>query len=84
MFIQQFGEKNKENLEFFFQIENPLDYESINFETTTHGAVELTRSEFLDPSKHNILPAFLQEIDIHDYIINNRPVYMYSELPVNN
>jgi ADP-ribose pyrophosphatase YjhB (NUDIX family) len=80
LFIQQFEDEEKEHLEFFFYIENSQDYESIDLEATTHGIAELTRSEFLNPKNHVVLPAFLRTIDIKDHIENDRPVLMTSEL----
>ncbi len=83
LFIQQFAsdrEDRDEELEFFFHIENPEDYESIDLEATTHGALEHARCEFMDPKTEMILPAFLQTIDIADYIKNQRPVFIANEL----
>ncbi|MFZ3009421.1 MAG: NUDIX domain-containing protein [Candidatus Microsaccharimonas sp.] len=80
LFIQQFSEGEKEYLEFFFHIENTDDYTAIDFSTTSHGELELVRHEFLDPKTHYVLPAFLQTIDIADYITNDKPVYIYNEL----
>ena len=81
LFTQQFEDEEKEYLEFFFHIENTEDYEAIDLTATSHGILEMTRSEFLDPKTNVVLPAFLQEIDIQDYIDNDRPVFIYSELP---
>jgi len=81
LFVQQFEDEEKEYLEFFFQIENTDDYEAIDLTATTHGILEMTRSEYLDPKNNVVFPVFLQTIDIQDYIDNDRPVYFYSELP---
>jgi len=81
LFTQQFEDEEKEYLEFFFHIENTEDYEVIDLTATSHGILEMTRSEFLDPKKNVVLPAFLQEIDIQDYIDNDRPVFIDNELP---
>jgi len=83
LFIQQFGEPDREFLEFFFEIKNVDDYKEVDLEATTHGALELTRSAFVDPSSDFILPAFLQTIDIADYINNERTPFIYNELPNN-
>ena len=83
LFIQQFTNpdyKSKEHLEFFFLIENTSDYESIDLSTTTHGAVEIAQSDFIDPKTNKILPDFLEMIDIKDYVENDRPVYIYNNL----
>ncbi len=80
LFMQQFSVEEKEYLEFFFHIENVDDYSAIDFSTTSHGELELVRHEFLDPKTNHVLPAFLQTIDIADYITNNKPVYIFNEL----
>jgi len=81
LFVQQFIRKDGiEELEFFFHIENADDYELINLSETTHGLVETTCAEFVDAKTHNILPAFLQTIDVQDYISNNQPVLFVSSL----
>ena len=81
LFIQQFEDEEKEYLEFFFHIKNVEDYSEVNLETTSHGILELTRSEFLYPKDSIVKPDFLQTIDIADYIENDRPVFIYNELP---
>jgi ADP-ribose pyrophosphatase YjhB (NUDIX family) len=83
LFVQQFTNPDdaaKEHLEFFFLIENTADYESIDLSATTHGVLEIARSAFIDPKTHAILPAFLSELDIKDYVENDRPAYIYNNL----
>jgi len=83
LFVQQFAhpeDRTKEHLEFFFHIENTADYESIDLAATTHGAIEIARSEFIDPKESLILPLFLSEVDIKDYVENDRPVFVYNNL----
>lgn len=80
LFIQQFHDGEKEQFELFFHIENPEDYEKITFEDTTHGLLELTRSEFVDPKTSFILPAFLSKVNIKDYIDGTHPVLIHNEL----
>jgi 8-oxo-dGTP diphosphatase len=79
LFIQQFNDGKRENLEFFFHIENADEFESINLDKTSHGKLEIERVEFITPVNYDILPAFLQTIDIQDYITGNRPVFIYNE-----
>lgn len=87
LFIQQFKDNNetreREQLEFFFHIENADDYEIIDLNQTSHGLLEIKLVDFIDPKNNNLLPSFLQTIDIQDYIDNNKPVYIYNELPKN-
>lgn len=80
LFIQQFNDDEKEYFELFFHIENVEDYEKIQLEATTHGLLELTRSEFVDPKSNYILPAFLSEIDIEAHINGTAPVIIHNEL----
>lgn len=83
LFIQQFADPDdeaKEHLEFFFLIENTADYELIDLAATTHGAIEIARADFIDPKANFIKPVFLSEVDIKDYVENDRPVYLYSGL----
>ena len=80
LFTQQFADEEKEYLEFFFHITNTDAYATIDLSSTSHGLLELVRAEFVDPTKHNVLPAFLQTIDIKDYIENERAAFIYNEL----
>lgn len=83
LFIQQFTspiDRTKESLEFFFHIENATDYEAIDLEATSHGMQELVRAQFLDPKEHLVKPLFLSEIDVKDYVENDRPVFIYNTL----
>ncbi len=84
LFMQQFlfnrDDGVKEQMEFFFHIENPEDYTSVDLASTTHGTQELTRCEFIDPTKENLLPEFLQSIDINSYIQDDRPVAIIDYL----
>lgn len=85
LFVQQYSENNptsdhtsEEFLELFYHIENPEDYAKID-ETASHFDAEIYDYDFVDPKTTAVLPAFLREIDIADYIQNNRPVYHYTE-----
>lgn len=73
LFIQQFAELGEnsthgpsEQLEFFFEIKNWRDYESIDLEATTHGVEEVAKCGFIDPKNEVILPKFLSEIDLNN------------------
>ena len=84
LFVQQFSDSHHgiplEQMEFFFLIENPDDYETVDLSTTTHGELEIDNVAFIDPRTHNILPAFLQRIDVQEYVEKTLPVLVYSEL----
>jgi 8-oxo-dGTP diphosphatase len=81
LFIQQFSEDGvKEQMEFFFLVENPEDYTAIDLASTTHGELEIEQVAFIDPLEENVLPAFLQTIDIEKYVASVQPVLVYNEL----
>lgn len=80
LFVEQFRHDTKEFLEFFFHIENPEAYETIDLAETSHGLLEISRCEFIDPKTANVLPSFLQAIDIEAYLRQNLPVYIDNDL----
>jgi len=80
LFVQQFHHGDQEQMEFFFHIENPQDYETIDLSSTSHGEIEIDTVDFIDPAKNNILPAFLQKINIETYINEPQAVLIYDEL----
>lgn len=81
LFVQQFSEDGeKEQMEFFFHVENPDDYETIDLANTSHGLLEIEHVEFIDPKKENVLPEFLQTLDIQHYIDTVQPPFIYNEL----
>lgn len=80
LFVQQFFDAGgPEFIEFFYHIENPEDYETIDLTSTTHGVEEVAEFGFVDPKTEYVLPAFLSKIDIQDYIDNIKPVYFYYD-----
>ena len=84
LFIQQLAstrEHRDEELELIFHVSNPENFTAIDLSTTSHGMLELAHCEFIDPKKEHILPAFLQTINIADYIAHDQPVFIYNELP---
>lgn len=80
LFVQQFFDGDKEQLEFFFHITNADDYKEIDLSSTSHGDIEVEICEFVDPRSSHILPEFLQTIDIERYAQGNESVYFHSEL----
>ena len=80
LFIQQLADDGAEYIEFFYLIENPEDFEMIDLAATSHGEAEVREYGFIDPKTEHILPAFLGEIDLQDYIDNVKPVYFHNEL----
>lgn len=85
LFVQQFPFTRhtgqvREQLEFFFHIENPDDYETIDLSSTTHGEHELAEIAWIDPKTSNVLPEFLQTIDLDEYTTNDKPVFIWNEL----
>lgn len=80
LFIQQYRDEKREYLEFFFHITNTQDYETIDLSGTTHGALELSRCEFIDPHAENILPEFLQTIDLQHVLKPDTQPQIYNYL----
>ncbi len=80
LFIQQYRDEKREYLEFFFHITNADDFQSINLSLTSHGALEISRSEFIYPRKENLLPTFLQSVDIAAELDGNSPVLIENYL----
>lgn len=81
LFMQQFSEDGKkEQMEFFFLIENPEDYETIDLASTTHGIEEIEQVEFINPKEHVVLPEFLQKIDLKKYVETVQPVLIYHQI----
>jgi 8-oxo-dGTP pyrophosphatase MutT (NUDIX family) len=80
LFIQQFFDGEKEQLELFFHVTNPEDYLEVDTNGTSHGTIELGKIDFVDPSKEPVLPAFLQTVDIAGHIEHDRPVLIWNEL----
>lgn len=80
LFIQQFYDGNKEQLEFFFHIENADDYQTIDLTTTSHGIEEVEVCDFVDPATTDILPAFLRTIDIAGHIAGTHDVHISTEM----
>lgn len=76
LFIQQFMDGEREQLEFFFHIKNADDYEVLDLENTSHGVREVAEYGFVDPKTEHVLPAFLKEVDVIDYTTNPRPVFI--------
>ena len=83
LFGQQFRSRrrnNDEELELFYLIENSQDFTTIDLSTTTHGAHEIARCEFINPATEKIYPEFLQHIDIQAYIDSVKPVEITDNL----
>lgn len=85
LFMQQFlfthhTGQIREQFELFFHLENPEDYETVDLAATTHGAYELAEIAWIDPKATNILPAFLQTLDLDEYTTTDKPVYIWNEL----
>ena len=79
LFVQQFFDGEKEQLEFFFNVTNVSDYTQIDLSATSHGDIEINRCEFVDPKRERVLPAFLTELDITAYLAGDLPVYFHAE-----
>jgi len=80
LFIQQYEDDIKEFIEFFYHIENPEDYETIDLAAASHGELEIKNVAFVMPGEHEIMPAFLQTLDIQHYIDTDQPVLNVNNL----
>lgn len=83
LFVQQFisdREGYEEELELFFLVNSSESLENIDINKTSHGAIELSRVEFVDPKNSYILPVFLSEIDLKPYIDSDYSPYIYDDL----
>lgn len=84
LFIQQYADSSNfsydedEQLEFFFHIKNADDYEHID-ENASHFEAEIFSYGFVDPKTSNVLPEFLQRVDIQHYIDTDCSPYIYTE-----
>lgn len=85
--VQQFATHGQsshgenEQLEFFFEITNANDYETINLAETSHGNIEIAEYGFIDPTTENILPTILRSPEfsasLHD---SQAAVLFHTEL----
>lgn len=80
LFIQQFFDGEYEQVEFFFNIENSNDYKNIDLSQTSHGIAEVKKVGFINLKESWILPKFLQDIDIQNYINENKDVLVVNNL----
>lgn len=74
LFIQQFMDGDREQLEFFFHVTNADDYQSLDLSVTSHGDAEVAECGFVDPKTTIIKPDFLTEIDLEAAIANASPI----------
>lgn len=80
LFVQQFHDGTKEQLEFFFHITNADEYGAIDLSATSHGEAEIEHCAFVDPKTHYILPRFLSEVDLEEIVTRPQPTIVLSEL----
>lgn len=85
LFVHQFiayhrDGKKTDKLEFFFHIANAADFAAeINLSETSHGH-ELVRVGFVDSRNNDLLPAFLQTVDLNEYVQTDKPVLFVNNL----
>jgi len=80
LMIQQFHDGEREQLEFFFHIENADDYEEVDLTATSHGDAEVAEYGFVDITTTNILPAALVDFDYERSIDSVQPVAVWNKL----
>lgn len=83
LFVQQFRSSRTdrdEELEFFFLVEYTDDLAAVDFMQASHGADELARCEFIDPTREFVLPRFISTIPLQTYVDSVQPVFMTTFL----
>ncbi len=83
LMVQQFHSKREdfdEELEFLFHVEDSPLFDEIDLTSTSHGMIELSRVEFVDPKNVLIKPQFLSELDIDSLINSPVVVHVSNEL----
>lgn len=81
LFIQQFPSSRpdrREELEFFFLIENSQDFTAINPAATSHGQAEIAQYAFINPAAENVLPDFLKTVDLALAAATQSPVQWFT------
>lgn len=78
VYIQQFTYEQTEQLEFFFLITNPVDFQNVDVSKSSHGAVEIAELAFINPREHRVLPKFLTTESFEN--IASQPVKIFSYL----
>lgn len=76
LFIQQFMDGEREQLEFFFHVTNADDYETLDLASTSHGDAEVAECGFVDPKNTVIKPDFLTEVDLAAVIASATPIHI--------
>ncbi|AHB41989.1 hypothetical protein RAAC3_TM7C00001G0121 [Candidatus Saccharibacteria bacterium RAAC3_TM7_1] len=72
--------KQSEKMELLFHVTNTADFQrDIDLSATSHGR-ELTRVSFIDPATSDLLPDFLQKVNIRSHINTNQPVLLINNL----
>ena len=83
LYIQQFmsgRHRNREIMDFFFEVKNVDDYETIDLTKTTHGEIETDDYGFVDPNSVNLMPKFLCERDIARDIREHTEVIIFNNI----
>jgi ADP-ribose pyrophosphatase YjhB (NUDIX family) len=80
LYVHQFMHHEQEALEFFFHVANGEDYAAIDLANTSHGELELAEVGFINPSEHEVLPAFLASEDLAEAIADSHPTAFFAYL----
>lgn len=84
LYVQQFIDaKEREIMDFFFEVMNVDDYEHIDLAATTHGELETAKFGFVDPSAVNLMPLFLRTRDIAADLAGTTQVVILDNLHEN-
>lgn len=77
LYIQQYVFKGLEQMEFFFQINNPKDYLKIDLSKTSHGETEIEEFGFINPSTKRVLPDFLSTAKFDEISLATPQIFNY-------
>jgi len=77
LYIHQFKHKDVDQIEFFFLINNPDDYQNIDLNKSTHGLNEIEEFGFINPTSETVLPEFLTTEKFDDLLESAPKIFSY-------
>lgn len=78
LYIQQFVNSGKEQMELFFHVTNTEDFMDIDLSMASHAEEEIEKIEFVDPASEHVLPRFLSDEDVAAHIAAQAPVKIFN------
>lgn len=74
LLVHQFQHKDYDYIEFFYHLKNTTDYHLVDIVNTTHGVEEVAEFGFVDPSKVELRPSGIAQIDLQKLIATSKSV----------